>query len=120
MKFFVSVLALTFTFGAYAGQREDAARIERLNMKVKRLSMRNLSCRHDSDCTVLPVGSRACGGPSSFTMTSKFNRQFERLERVIARTTAREEEYNIKYHVVSSCIAVMPPVPVCENSMCKM
>ena len=95
MKTVLSVLALTLAFSAHADQARDAAEIAKLNKQVTTLAKKDLSCTFPSDCQVIAVGSRACGGPNGYVVTSVNNKDLTKLETLAQTVTKKEAAYNM-------------------------
>lgn len=104
---------------AVEGIERDRAAIKALVASVQLLAKSDLSCTSGSDCVALAVGSRACGGPSSFVVTSKDNANLAELETLTHATTEKEYAFNHKYRIVSICSVAMPPELACEKKLCK-
>lgn len=119
---FVILLAFTlssFTF-AQANQREqDARAISDLVEAAKLLAGTNLECQDSTDCVVLEVGSRACGGPAGHLISSKKNQNLPELEYLGQQSSLKEAEFNLKYRVLSICSVKIPPQVGCIRAQCK-
>lgn len=122
MKILIVIVTLIFSLSAFtqsARQRMDRAEIDHLVIMAKHLARKDLSCMHASDCHILPIGSRACGGPSDYLKTSRFNVNLHEIERIASRATHKEERYNERYRVVSPCTVMLPPEPNCVKRQCR-
>jgi hypothetical protein len=122
MKTVLSVLAMSMAFSAFAQttpQARDAAEIAKLNKQVQTLAKKDLSCTFPSDCQVISVGSRACGGPNGYVITSVNNKDLTKVETLAQTVTKKEAAYNAKYQVFSICSMESAPNPDCINDLCK-
>ena len=86
---------------------------------VQYVANTDLSCATGADCIALPIGSRACGGPSSFIVTSAENRSLEVLTQSIELVTKAERDANLKFGMMSVCSFEMPPDLGCSNNLCE-
>lgn len=81
-----------------------------LNAWYKKLSdaATNETCTDPNEFKIVPIGSKACGGPTGYIAFRKIpNNQpyFEEVERY----TKTQEAFNKKWGVVSDCSIVNPP-----------
>ncbi len=86
---------------------------------VSTLANLSLACEEPSDCTAIAMGSRACGGPTSYVVTSKANTSIEALNLSIQLETKAESELNQKFHIISICSVEMPPELDCKSKVCS-
>ncbi len=73
-------------------------------------------CATSTDCNILPVGARACGGPSSFVAYSVKSSNIENIHSLAQLTTQLEQQYNSENSVLSMCFIAMPPSAVCDET----
>ena len=86
---------------------------------VQHVANSNLACATGADCIALPMGSRACGGPTSFVVTSAENPSLEALTQSIDVVTQAERDLNKKFGMMSICSVEMPPALGCSNNLCE-
>lgn len=118
----LSVLLLALSFNVYsqsAEQTRDRLAIDALAKTAHLLSMLDLRCSETSDCMVLPMGTKACGGPTSYLVTSRMHRFLDEIEELSSKVTDKEKEYNDRYRVGSDCSIMSPPAVVCRNKICS-
>ena len=99
-------------------QDDILPQIQALNEVIYAVAAEDLSCEQESDCLKLAVGSRACGGPNGYVVTSKNNLKLESLVVDIDKVTNLEDQYNRENNVYSICAMEMPPNVACEASLC--
>lgn len=68
-------------------------------------------CTNPENWFFTAVGSKACGGPTSYLAYSLNINTVSFLEKV-NYFTSEQEKFNIKWHVVSDCSALQPPTDV--------
>ena len=76
------------------------------------------SCSARSNCRVIPVGSKPCGGPWSYAVYSTATTDSAALAVAVQRYNAAEAELNRKLGRVSDCSFVAPPKLDCVDGMC--
>lgn len=123
MKKIMLALALV-TCSAFAQdelteEKKDRKAINSLMEVTRTLANHDLSCQSSLDCLRLPVGSRACGGPNGYVITSTHNPLLEEVKFLAEQTESRESAYNMKYGVFSICSIVPMPQASCINNICK-
>lgn len=74
----------------------------------------NENCTDASDWKFTAIGSKACGGPSSYiAYPTKLE---EEILPKVTQFTSMQSDFNTKYGLMSDCAMVMPPVEIrCEN-----
>lgn len=124
--------ALPSTSWARAGEDEVDTRAERMKKQmemqaafahidgmktvVNHLANLSLACETSSDCAAIAMGKRACGGPTSFVITSKANPSLSALVESIQLVTQAEVEANKKFGLASICSVKLPPSVSCLKS----
>ncbi|WPU65060.1 hypothetical protein [Peredibacter starrii] len=121
MKFLFALLSLILTSGVFAqdNQQRDAEAIAQLMKVTKYLADSDLRCAKATDCKLIPVGARACGGPSGYMITSQLNANMTELEYLAAQTEAKQAAFNRNYNIMSICSLIMPPELKCIASYCR-
>jgi hypothetical protein len=71
-------------------------------------------CTTSADCSVLPVGARACGGPSGYLAYSAKSSNFQDIQLMAQLTNHLEQQYNLENSVVSICSIVTAPGVACD------
>ncbi|UJH90318.1 hypothetical protein LZ575_15860 [Antarcticibacterium sp. 1MA-6-2] len=76
------------------------------------------SCTGSEQCSFIPYGRKACGGPQGYLVFST-KVDNEKLQEMVNRYTKMEIAYNEQNQVMSDCS--LPPEPAelgCENGNC--
>lgn len=115
---FVLFLSVS-TFAQDGQQRRDAEAIRAVIESAKILAASDLSCTSASDCEVIAIGSRACGGPSGYLVTSKNNQNLNEIETLAQRSENLQQEYNRNYRMISICSILARPMPKCVAERCN-
>ena len=71
-----------------------------------------------SECAVVPVGTKACGGPLSHRVYSTTDGVTERILELANIITELDAEANSEFGIVSDCSVSVPPTPVLEQGRC--
>ncbi len=114
---FVLLLSLTAAFPALSAEVTYAS-LQKLYEASRLLASGDLSCAQASDCTSVEIGSRACGGPQEYLVTSNKNANLDDLKILAASTTRKEDEYNQTSGGISICSFEMPPQLSCVSNVC--
>lgn len=109
----------TSTHAQFSQQERDRAALQKLFKALHDVSKMELKCEKDDDCLVYSAGSKACGGPTDYVVTSTFNQYLPYVEYLSKQTKEKEHEFNVKYQIMSDCSLRMAPVPVCEAKVCN-
>lgn len=112
-------LLLFLSFQVFANEDLRLLEIQALNKAIVEVAAEDLSCEVESDCLKLAYGSRACGGPSGYAVTSKNNVKLETLADDIEEVTRLHKEYNIDNRRVSICSILAVPNIECKASLCS-
>lgn len=89
-------------------------------LQVMELAAANRVCSVDFDCVPIPIGSRACGGPSSYTFASSKSAQFAEIQALSAETEELEAELNRRANLTSICSVEIPPTLACNGGVCRI
>ncbi|MBE0366707.1 hypothetical protein [Pseudoalteromonas aurantia] len=79
---------------------------------------KNNACDNTVQCQVMPVGSRACGGPSSYLVFSKKYANPHKVSTLADKITHLESQYNAKNRMVSICQHLTQPSTQCVENKC--
>ena len=118
----IAVFTLLLSLSAWSQssqEQQDGEALGALIKSAKLLADTDLRCQSAADCTVVEIGSRACGGPSTHFITSDDNSNMEELQYLARQTRAKGEAFNRNYGRISICTVVMPPVAKCIQQQCK-
>lgn len=75
-------------------------------------------CDNSSQCQVLPAGSRACGGPSSYIVYSSKTVNTDQVELLAAKITEQESKFNAQNDMMSICQHLSAPSTQCTENKC--
>ena len=76
----------------------------------------SVPCTDSNDWELIPYGSKACGGPQGYIAYSK-SIDVDKFKDMVEDYSQAEEEFNIKYKIVSDCSVVQAPNGViCKDS----
>lgn len=97
----------------HSAQEEDQDKLKVLIKEIESL-INTEKCNNAADWKFAPIGSKPCGGPSSYIA---YPQQLEtEILSKISLFTAMQSDYNLKYNLTSDCAMVLPPVEIkCEN-----
>ncbi len=96
-----------------------AEELEQRLKAIEDLAEQDLRCTSVSECAVLPAGSRGCGGPSTYLVTSNLNVNLTQIQSLLAELETLAVQYNQDNQLVSTCEYLMPPQVACQLSLCK-
>ena len=78
------------------------------------------NCSDATSCNYIAFGSKACGGPQEYLVYPS-TVDLEYLTEKVTNYNSMENSYNIKYNIVSDCMAVMPPQNIgCVDGVCTI
>ena len=78
----------------------------------------NKQCDSSTQCQVEAVGSRACGGPSSYIVYSTTTATTEQVTALSKKITTFESNYNAQNQMVSICQHITAPSTQCVENKC--
>ncbi len=97
-------------------ENELAFLIQQKNV-IEQLAI-SVPCTEGSTCKYVAFGSKPCGGPRTYlAYNSTIDEEFFLNQVAIYNTN--EDVYNLKWDVLSDCMAVLPPTSVdCIDGKC--
>ncbi|WP_196889348.1 hypothetical protein [Aureivirga sp. CE67] len=119
----VFVSSLVFTLNSCNDDDDDQRQQEMLEIQNLFSEIENLSksetCENSEDWSFTSYGDKACGGPEGFIAYSK-NIDVSAFLDKVAKHKALQEAFNMKWDVVSNCMAPEEPEGViCEDGVAK-
>lgn len=116
----ISVLLISACKDKFEGSKEDdRQQLERLMAEIKAISEQE-KCVNSADWKFLPIGSKACGGPTGIVTYSVKIDTTAFLEKV-NKYTKEQAAFNKKWKIVSDCSVLLPPKSIiCENEKPKL
>ena len=121
MKYFC-VLLITLSFNSYAQSTEetrDRLSISLLAKATHAIARLDLSCKQASECSIIPMGSKPCGGPTSYVVTSVNHRYLSDIEELASKVSEKEKDFNERYGRISNCSILYPPEVKCLENKCS-
>ena len=116
MKNVMILIAILLSQPSFASDAQDNLSAVYKTLEV--VNQMDLSCNTTSDCDLLAVGARACGGPGGFMVVTKNNADLNVLERLAHLTTSMQNEINEKEQIVSICSLAPRPAYSCVVNTC--
>lgn len=115
----IAILAIVFGCSKNAEPSQDQDKLDLLNLKDEIEQIINSEgCNEIATCYFIAFGSKPCGGAWSYLVYSSAI-DVELLQQKVTYYNKLESEYNIKWNVISDCMAVLPPSKVeCVNGKC--
>jgi hypothetical protein len=80
----------------------------------------NAACRSDSQCQVLPIGAKACGGPASYLAFSSANTSAADVQALAQRYHAEQQASNQRAGMISNCRVMPTPAAACRANTCQL
>lgn len=99
-------------------QKADWGQIIALENQAKAL-VKAEGCSSTGQCSVAPVGNRACGGPRYYLVYCAQTTDSAALFRKLDAVAAAEREYNTRYKLMSTCEFRMPPTIALSGGSCQ-
>jgi len=97
--------------GMYLGDNEQLQSITYVSDLIDKL-IGDAKCETNSQCTSIPVGHRACGGPSSYIVYSTLNTNKNKLMKLSEIHMELSRKFTRGFSI---CIYESPPIVVCNN-----
>lgn len=84
------------------------------------LIAQNHFCNVDTDCATMPIGYRACGGPSAYMVYSKLigDESIVALEDLAKQSVELAQQKNQRNEMMSTCEIIPPAVAACIEQRC--
>ncbi len=78
----------------------------------------NRACSPDSECSFMPFGSKACGGPQGYLLFSS-ETDVPALHKMVEKHRKAEAAYNQQNSIISDCSIQLPPEKLaCKDGKC--
>jgi hypothetical protein len=124
MKTYISkLIILSFILFLACSKQEtltpavDDQKLEQLGKEIQDFA-KNKTCAGGDDCKTMAIGSKACGGPTSYIIYALSKTDEKQLSEKVKQYTDLEKELNIKYNRISDCSLLIPPTVDCLNGVC--
>jgi hypothetical protein len=115
----IALLAIVFSCTNNSETNQETERLELDNLKteIEQLVATGV-CTENTNCDFIAFGSKPCGGPSTY-LVYPTSINVELLKEKVATYNENQSAFNIKWGIMSDCMAVMPPTSVeCINGQC--
>lgn len=121
MKTFFIILILTTSFAGCDDIKSDQElTILELEKQLQEIYafIDNEDCSQGSECSFMPYGSKACGGPQGYLLFSS-ETDVPTLHKMVEKHRNAEAAYNKQNRMISDCSIPVPPDKLtCENGKC--
>ena len=95
----------------------DDQKLEQLGKEIQDFA-KNKTCAGGDDCKTMAMGSKACGGPTSYIIYALSKTDEKQLSEKVKQYTDFQKELNIKHNRTSDCLFLSPPTVDCLNGVC--
>ena len=96
---------------------DEEQQLTQLGKEIEEFA-KNKACTGGDNCRSMPVGSKSCGGPTSYIIYSLSKTDEKQLSEKVKQYTDLQKELNIKYNRISDCSLLIPPTVDCLNGVC--
>lgn len=118
---FISVVLLPLfcscSTSAISNRQQEQEELTLLKAEIEEM-VADIFCSNGADCGFLAFGSKPCGGPWRYLI---YNTAIDtvKLKNLVENYNQKEQDFNIKYNIISDCMYVLPPTRVdCVNGIC--
>lgn len=121
MKTFFILLIFTISFAGCDEEKSDQElTIMELEKQLQDIHefIDNGGCSPGSECSFMPYGSKACGGPQGYLIFSS-ETDVPALQKMVEKHRKAEAAYNKQNQIISDCSIPAPPEKLaCEDGKC--
>ena len=96
---------------------DDDQKLAQLSKEIEEFA-KNKACSGGDNCKTMAMGSKPCGGPTSYIIYSLSKTDEKQLSDKVKQYTDFEKELNTKYNRISDCSLLIPPIVDCLNGTC--
>lgn len=75
-------------------------------------------CTSVSDCALLPIGNKPCGGPEDYMAYSTTNSDVAKLKELGQQYTEQRRQYNKENQIIGTCVVTPKPGLSCVRNQC--
>lgn len=94
--------------------------IHHMKVKATELAAEVVTCHTGADCVQFGMGSRTCGGPTNFIVTSNTNPKLAELQQLVEDVTTTEAAANKQFGHVGTCMVETAPTFNCVQNACQI
>lgn len=95
----------------------DDQKLAQMGKEIQEFA-KNKACSNGDDCRTMPMGAKACGGPTNYIIYALSKTDEKVLTEKVKQYTDFQKELNIKYNRSSDCLFLSPPTVDCLNGVC--
>ena len=95
----------------------DDQKLEQMGKQIQEFA-KNKACSNGDGCRTMPMGAKACGGPTNYIIYSLSKTDEKQLTEKVKQYTDFQKELNVKYNRTSDCLFLSPPTVDCLNGVC--
>ena len=95
----------------------DDQKLEQMGKEIQEFA-KNKACSNGDGCRTMPMGAKACGGPTNYIIYSLSKTDEKQLTEKVKQYTDFQKELNVKYNRTSDCLFLSPPTVDCLNGVC--
>lgn len=103
-----------------AAPQPDAAQAPSGTLAAIHALVGKAECASDSQCQVLPIGARACGGPAGFLAWSNAKTDAGQLQALAEAYRAEQQANNERSGRISNCRVLTAPLAACRANICQL
>ncbi len=121
MRIFAALVVGFFGLSSslFADQTTERKGLDALSDSIHALTKVSLSCEKDSDCRVISIGYKACGGSHHYEIASEQNPVMAEIKLLAYRLETKEKRFNQTYGIISDCMIRSAPSTTCKDNLCK-
>ena len=114
-------MAIVFSCSKNSDSSQNNEKLELVNLKEEIEQIINSEdCSEMATCEFIAFGSKPCGGAWSYLVYSS-NVNVSLLKEKVTLYNKLENDYNIKWNVISDCMAAVPPTNIeCIIGKCEV
>ena len=108
-------LALGFAMTLTASLASEASLLARINAEIG-----HGICSVDADCTTIPVGEKACGGPERWLACTRESAKKPALQPLLDKLITLQKKRNAQSGMLSNCQISPDPGAMCRANRCVL
>ncbi len=113
----ISIMILTSATSIFAKQLPENP-VNHIVEAIEVLNEFEMRCKSDNDCTSVALGSKACGGPQGFIISSEKNSKMNQIETLAIMSEKLAKDYNRENNINSDCEYEIAPSVSCVRNRC--
>lgn len=94
---------------------DEADLLQRIQLEIS-----NDRCTRDSDCTTIPIGEKACGGPERWLACTQESAKKRTLRPLLEQLISLQKTRNARSDMLSNCQVSEDPGAVCRANRCVL